>query len=311
MALPMTFSQVWNGGMGDLESVFQGLSIAQPNPPSLYHPPSNCPGPNYEYEFENIISFVNNSFRSIPDEERTVTRAFARPFTPGGLLVLLQEPLANHPWSSGIEAVISSCPSLGALREGIARVSQGGQCITNNVSVMDRWPFLSQTLHKSLEVSRCAEMERYDSLVLAAIRAKQPNVILCMGSLVLMPGRFIDIVYCCHPSYSINYEFQNCHKTRETLLVAIQDACNRLRSNIGTLPQPHPWNNMLPPQQYAFSYTNINQPAQYGKSDAEIVRGFIGRGTLGARAAVDEAEQHTDKDNLFLSDIHCGYAKSD
>lgn len=135
--------------VADLESTFQGLSISQNNPQfhySSYQPPTS----NYEYAFKNIATFVSDNLRELPENELKVTRAFAGPFTPGGLLVLMQEPLAYHPWADGLNTVISTCRSLAALREAILNVSNGEQCITKNVSIIDRWPFLPKSQHERL-----------------------------------------------------------------------------------------------------------------------------------------------------------------
>jgi hypothetical protein len=164
----------------DLEATFQGLSVSQ-NIPEDHYPSYQLPTSNYRYAFDKIITFTNDNIRILPENEIKVTRAFAGPFTPGGLLVLMQEPLASHPWAEGRDKVISTCPSLDALREAVLNVSSGEQCITKNVSVIDRWPFLHKSLHEKLEKTREDEMRAYDRLVLAAIRAKQPEVILCMG----------------------------------------------------------------------------------------------------------------------------------
>jgi uncharacterized protein YllA (UPF0747 family) len=166
--------------VADLESTFQGLSVSQ-NSPEDHYPSYQLPTSNYGYAFDNIITFINDNFRRLSENELKVTRAFAGPFTPGGLLVLMQEPLASHPWAKGLDTVISTCQSLDALREAILNASSGEQCITKNVSVIDRWPFLHKSLHEKLKETREDEMRAYDRLVLAAIRAKQPEAILCMG----------------------------------------------------------------------------------------------------------------------------------
>ena len=53
----------------------------------------------YKQAFDNIVSFVKDVREyGIRAGELLVTETLAGPFTSGGLLVLLQEPLAYHTW---------------------------------------------------------------------------------------------------------------------------------------------------------------------------------------------------------------------
>jgi hypothetical protein len=73
------------------------------------------------------------------------------------------------------------------------------------------------------------------------------------------------VVYSFHPSYSVNYNFQNCHKRRTALYDTIRDACGRVRSITGAVPVPSPG-----PLVYASSNLPVESP-----SDVNIVRDFL------------------------------------
>jgi hypothetical protein len=50
----------------------------------------------YKSSFDNIVTLAKD-VRPVSINEYKVTKTLARPFRHGGLLVLLQEPLWNHP----------------------------------------------------------------------------------------------------------------------------------------------------------------------------------------------------------------------
>jgi hypothetical protein len=134
----------------------------------------------YKSSFNRIVELIRN-LRHLPvsPDELDVTEKLAGPFTSGGLFVLLQEPLWEHPWEKGVEAVISECPALDILREGIWATSDGTLSLIDNVSVLDRWPLLN--CHEAHMESNRYEMDTLDTLVIQAIQIKRPDVILCMG----------------------------------------------------------------------------------------------------------------------------------
>jgi hypothetical protein len=134
---------------------------------------------SYSEAFHNIISCIRQ-IRSIPlsDAEFNVTRSLAGPFTCGGLLVILQEPLQRHPWHKGANAVISECSTLSSLREGLQIGSNGILCLLHHVSVLDLRPFISK--EQNTLIRGCQHDKLYKFLI-AAIDAKKPDVILCMG----------------------------------------------------------------------------------------------------------------------------------
>jgi hypothetical protein len=134
----------------------------------------------YKSSFNRIVELIRN-LRDLPvsPDELEVTEKLAGPFTSGGLFVLLQEPLEKHPWEKGADAVVSECPALDILREGIRAASDRTLNLIPDVSVLDRWPLLSRKCRNGLMNSN--EMERLDELVIQAIQIKRPDVILCMG----------------------------------------------------------------------------------------------------------------------------------
>jgi hypothetical protein len=132
--------------------------------------------------FDNIVEFVKDALHKIVSaDEYKVTARLAGPFKRGGLLVLLQEPLLNHPWPSGVDAVVFGCETWKILREGISVASNGILSLVDDVSVIDRWAFLHRTLHTELQKKTPEEMRRFDRLVLQFICTKKPDAILCLG----------------------------------------------------------------------------------------------------------------------------------
>ena len=136
----------------------------------------------YKSDFDRVVALVNGirPQRVLADEYK-VTTTLAGPFRHGGLLVLLQEPLWNHPWAEGVDTVISRCATLNMLREGIWIASNGTLSLIDHVSVIDRWPLLPRARRTELERTNPEKMRKLDSLVLQAIRTKKPDAILCMG----------------------------------------------------------------------------------------------------------------------------------
>lgn len=133
----------------------------------------------YAQAFDNIVSYVHQVRTEPPSSaEIDVTKFYARPFTSGGLLVILLEPLYGHRWREGAHVVISDCPSLSALDEGLQVISNGTLSILRGVSLLDLRPFICQ-----LQNSRLADHERemLYNLVVNAIEAKKPDAVLCMG----------------------------------------------------------------------------------------------------------------------------------
>lgn len=131
----------------------------------------------FERAFEAILVFTQ-AIHLIERAEISVTKVFAGPFSQGGLLVLLERPLATHPWEGGASEVISDCPTLELLQQGLRLASNGLIRFLEDVSVLDRWPMHDQARLSKLTPNMCSELDR---LALEAIIAKRPDVILCMG----------------------------------------------------------------------------------------------------------------------------------
>lgn len=133
----------------------------------------------YGETFHHIVAYIRQIRRTpLSDAEIDVTESLAGPFTCGGLLVILQEPLQSHPWHKGTDAVVSECPTFCALREGLQIGLQGSLTVLHHVSVLDLRPFISKEQNTLIEV---CQREKLYSLLMRAIDAKRPDVILCMG----------------------------------------------------------------------------------------------------------------------------------
>jgi hypothetical protein len=135
--------------------------------------------PTYSAIFNTIVEFAAATRRSpIPKAELEITTKLAGPFTPGGLLVLLEEPRPTHPWDRGINNVIKDCGTLDLLETWIGLGSQGSMGLAQNVAVLDSRPLLVAKEHTNLGEEEWSELY---GLVRKAIEAKRPDVVLCMG----------------------------------------------------------------------------------------------------------------------------------
>lgn len=106
--------------------------------------------------------------------EVDITEKLAQPFALGGLLIILERPRKDHPWSKGWDAVIEHCSSLAILQEGLSKYDFS---LMQDVSLLDWFPYLY-----------CKKMTSatMEDKVLKAIEAKQPDCILCMTSVCLL-----------------------------------------------------------------------------------------------------------------------------
>lgn len=137
----------------------------------------------YAKAFDDIVSHVREiREEALSSAEIDVTKSFAGPFTSGGLLAILLEPLHGHPWRGGAYDVMSHCPSLSALHEGFHVTSNGILSILHGVSLLDLRPFICKFQNGRLEDH--VRENLYD-LVIKAIDAKKPDIILCMGEVRL------------------------------------------------------------------------------------------------------------------------------
>lgn len=99
--------------------------------------------------FQKIVTYAGElRNHRIPDEEIDCTRQLAGPFTRGGLIILLIEPRAHHPWGAGIHRVILDCLTLRALEEGVRIGSNETLSLIDDVSVLDLRPFIWSGLRK-------------------------------------------------------------------------------------------------------------------------------------------------------------------
>lgn len=133
----------------------------------------------YAKSFHDIVSYICE----IRDEALSrakidVTKSFARPFTSSDLLAILLEPRQGHPWCDSANDVISHCLSLSALHKGFHVTSNGILSILHGVSLLDLRLFVSKLQNGRLEDH---VREKLYDLVIKAMDAKKPDVILCMG----------------------------------------------------------------------------------------------------------------------------------
>lgn len=137
---------------------------------------------------------------------------------------MLEEPRRWHPWDKGVNYVISECQSLNLLNKGHQIGSKGLLDLTKGVSVIDSRPFLSKGAYPALEED---EWEKLYDLVLVAIQAKKPDVLLCMGAVAtnvvearkhkLSPEFWLhtQMISSMHPGKSINYNSADIQMCKE------------------------------------------------------------------------------------------------
>jgi hypothetical protein len=152
-----------------MDELTSSLASIQPSPEP----------PTYSAIFNTIVEFAAATRGSpIPDTELNITTQLAGPFTPGGLLILLQEPRPIHPWDSGFDSVIEDCKTLDLLETWIGLGSKGSMSLARDVSVLDSRPLLVAKEYLGLGEKKGGELY---GLVRRAIEAKRPDVVLCMG----------------------------------------------------------------------------------------------------------------------------------
>lgn len=145
----------------------------------------SCPDIHvYAEAFDDIVSYIRRiRIEPLSDAEIDVTKSFAGPFTSGGWLVVLLEPLHRHRWREGAHVVISDCLSLSALDEELRIISDDTLSILYCASLLDLRPFIGK-LQNSRLVDR--KREKLYNLVIKAIEAKKADVILCMGQVSMI-----------------------------------------------------------------------------------------------------------------------------
>ncbi|KAL4964869.1 uncharacterized protein BDV14DRAFT_173849 [Aspergillus stella-maris] len=179
------------------------------SPPSS--PDSTAEQNKIEAAFNKITSHVRVFRSTLPSSEVNVTKDLARPFKPGGIVFFLLEPLHKHPWENGTQAVISSCPTLDALDEGLSIASSGHFNLKEHATVIDLNAFVSKEVKSRLCHQQIEEL--YDR-VFAFLHVKRPRVILGMGrdvegEIAKRRSKFTSattIICTKHPSYSVNYK---------------------------------------------------------------------------------------------------------
>ncbi|KAL4951428.1 hypothetical protein BDW69DRAFT_186425 [Aspergillus filifer] len=210
-----------------LDLTYESSSPSSCSPSPTSSPDLAAEQNGIEAAFNNIISHVR-TFRNIAEDEIDVTQELAHPFTPGGIVFFLLEPLDTHPWNLGTEAVISDCPTLDSLAEGVHLTSGGELNLIDDVTVLDLRAFVSKSVRRRLSDE---ELKELYELVFEFLYTKRPDVILGMGndvqvellnrSLNFPPST--EIVYTKHPSHVVNYNPEDKSKRRD-LLAKINEA---------------------------------------------------------------------------------------
>ncbi|KAK4062640.1 hypothetical protein Purlil1_14203 [Purpureocillium lilacinum] len=190
----------------------------------------------YRTIFERVIARVGR-VRHASEAEKRITRQFSRPYTQGGLLVLLLQPRSSHPWDDGADAVISDCATLDSLNEGLRLCHLRG--IGRDVSVLDLWPLLPPAFTNGMSTETLDEIA---SLVLAAVGQKRPDCILSMGqesgrairqeqscTTTSLFWKQVPVVFSDNPSRSVNHERTD-SQMRQRLLSNIEQACDTIRA---------------------------------------------------------------------------------
>ncbi|KAG6010047.1 hypothetical protein E4U21_000489 [Claviceps maximensis] len=186
--------------------------------------------PDFEMSVNKAIQEAKRLRPSLSDEEIKITKELARPFSSGGLLVLLQQPKLRQPWSAGLDTVIKKCLTLDSLEEGLRLC---GLDMRQDVSLLDLWTCLPKEVTETL---KCEEKNFFSKTPLAAIKAKKPDCILCLGKDALNAlkesgewsrGRYfgIRVVDACHPGFVFGHNEINFQYEATRLKQDIHEAC--------------------------------------------------------------------------------------
>lgn len=160
----------------------------------------------------------------------------------------LSQPANYYPFHLGTDAVMSSSPIFIALDEAFITVTCGSLSVRNDVTVIDRSPFLRPEDKISPDYQKNFRNTSFD-----AFCEKRPDVVLCMGQdrvgiqsrvdslqstgvrktfaeMQLGSEHWTKIVKARHPSYFMNY---NPHIScfRELILLKVAQACGVYRGD--------------------------------------------------------------------------------
>ncbi|KAG5943443.1 hypothetical protein E4U53_007051 [Claviceps sorghi] len=195
---------------------------------------------NPEKTFEECFDEVIQEAREIRKEmdpvlseaEIKITKKLASPFEPGGLLVLGLQPKENHPWDEGFENVIEKCATLDSVNEALRLY---GMDLRKDVSLLDTWACLPKKVTEKLQRVQPKRKDYFRALVLAAIDAKKPDCILCLGqdAMDTLPsdskwrsGEWrVRVVDTYHPAHVFYYNEVDTTKALERLKQDISEAC--------------------------------------------------------------------------------------
>ncbi|KAL2134842.1 hypothetical protein VTI74DRAFT_10648 [Chaetomium olivicolor] len=142
-------------------------------------------------EAGNHISILDARGRTLgrSGAERAVTADLAGPQSIGGIAVVLQQPRHDHPFQSGVRAVIEDCATLRALEDVFFVVSGRKLKLLRDISVIDLLPY---TTNDEWEDMTNEEKARAFKAAQWAIGAKEPDVVLCAGKKFL-PAKLRDL----------------------------------------------------------------------------------------------------------------------
>jgi hypothetical protein len=104
----------------------------------------------------------------------------ALPTESSNVMILLQDPRDNHPWSDGVDEVINTCKTLEYLRSAFGKCTSGELNLLKNVSILDVRPMLPK---KDWEQLTPRQRDGVQILLADAIKAwlDEYKVVLYMG----------------------------------------------------------------------------------------------------------------------------------
>lgn len=201
-------------------------------------------------EWIDILGRALTREGGVPKEEIAVMKQLARPESTGGIAIALSQPAHSHPYDLGAAVVIQSSPTFAALSEVLDAVSRDTLSLLDDVTVIDRQSFVRPKDRIPPEIQKVWRDGSFH-----AIRAKKPDVVLCMGQdrfkesgrafvvesigvgrvfemprIELCHGLWTKRINACHPSYVVNH---NPHISclRQLLILEISQACGIYRDD--------------------------------------------------------------------------------
>lgn len=128
----------------------------------------------------HVVTFLRHALsRGVSWEERKFGENLARPFSKGGLLVVLAQPSASQKYNSNFEETTQKCLTLQATDELLKATSNNSKNIFNT-STFDILPLVKKQWkwHGDRTGGECTEAQE---TFLSMVNEKDPRVILCLS----------------------------------------------------------------------------------------------------------------------------------